>query len=346
MTSIPNADPRLRSLEHWLAGLPGTPVRGITPASVDASFRRYFRVRRDGETQIAMDAPPEHEDIDAYLRVARLLAATGVNVPPVLAADEGLGFALVGDLGSLQYLDALSKGADPEPLYADAIDALLRLQAAGTQRAGGLPAYDRERLRREMELFPEWFLGRHLGLVPEAREQHTIEAAFDWLCDQALAQPVVLVHRDYHSRNLMVCPGRNPGILDFQDAVRGPISYDLVSLLKDCYVVWPRARLLGWLDRYRAGATRLGLDVGESRYEFLGWFDRMGLQRHIKVLGIFARLWYRDRKPGFLADLPRVLDYTLEATRAEPGLSEFDEFLRRRVVPAFAAAASHRESRA
>jgi len=346
MTSNPNADPRLRSLEHWLAGLPGPPVRGITPASVDASFRRYFRIRRDGETQIAMDAPPEHEDVDAYLRVARLLAATGVNVPPVLAADKALGFVLIGDLGSLQYLDALSEGADPEPLYADAIDALLRLQAAGTKPASVLPAYDRERLRREMELFLEWFLARHLGLATEAGERRAIDAAFDWLCDQALAQPVVLVHRDYHSRNLMVCPGRNPGILDFQDAVRGPISYDLVSLLKDCYIVWPRARLQGWLDRYRAGAARIGLDVGESRDEFLRWFDRMGLQRHIKVLGIFARLWYRDGKPAYLADLPRVLDYTLEATGAEPELSEFDEFLRRRVVPAFAAAARHAQCRA
>ena len=336
----------MRSLEHWLAGLPGPPVRDLTPASVDASFRRYFRVWRNGETQIAMDAPPEHEDIAAYLRVARLLAATGVNVPPVLAADEELGFALIGDLGNLQYLDALSKGADPEPLYADAIDALLRLQATGTQRASVLPAYDRQRLRREMELFPEWFLARHLGLAPQAPELRAIDTAFDWLCDQALAQPVVLVHRDFHSRNLMVCAGRNPGILDFQDAVRGPISYDLASLLKDCYVVWPRARLLGWIDGYRAGAARLGLDVGESREEFLGWFDRMGLQRHIKVLGIFARLWYRDGKPAFLADLPRVLDYTLEVTGAEPALSEFDEFLRRRVVPAFAAAARRTDSRA
>ena len=346
MTPIPTADPRLRNLEHWLAGLPGPPVRDITPASVDASFRRYFRVRRNGETQIAMDAPPEHEDIAAYLRVARLLAETGVNVPPVLAADAALGFALIGDLGSQQYLDALAGGADPEPLYADAIDALLRMQAAGTKRASALPAYDRRRLRTEMELFPQWFLARHLGLATDSSEQRAIEAAFDWLCEQALAQPVVLVHRDFHSRNLMVCAGRNPGILDFQDAVRGPISYDLVSLLKDCYVVWPRARSHGWLDRYRAGAARLGLDVGQSRAEFLGWFDRMGLQRHIKVLGIFARLWYRDGKQAYLTDLPRVLDYTLEATGAEPVLSEFDEFLHRRVVPAFAAAARRAEGRA
>ena len=339
MTLIPNADPRLRSLERWLASLPGPPVSGIAPASGDASFRRYFRVWRDGETLIAMDAPPPHEDIGSYLQVARLLAATGVHVPQLIAVDEMQGFVLIGDLGGLQYLEALSNGADPEPLYADAIDALLRLQAAGTGPAIALPAYDRGRLQHELELFPEWFVARHLGLRTNSGERRVIEAAFDWLCVQALAQPVVLVHRDYHSRNLMVCPGRNPGILDFQDAVRCPVSYDLVSLLKDCYIVWPRQQLLGWLDRYRAGASRLGLDVGSSRGEFLGWFDRMGLQRHLKVLGIFARLWYRDGKSGYLADLPRVLDYTLEVTGAVPELSDFDKFLRRRVVPAFAIAA-------
>jgi aminoglycoside/choline kinase family phosphotransferase len=189
-----------------------------------------------------------------------------------------------------------------------------------------------------MDLFPEWFIGRHLGLQANADDERVIKSAFDWLCGQALAQPVVLVHRDYHSRNLMVCPERNPGILDFQDAVRGPIAYDLVSLLKDCYVVWPHAQLLRWLDRYRAGAARLGLDAGKSREEFLRWFDHVGLQRHIKVLGIFARLWYRDGKPGFLGDLPRVLDYTLAVTGATPALAAFDDYLRMKVVPVFAAA--------
>lgn len=339
MTTIPIGDSRLQSLEHWLAGLPGTPVLRVTPASVDASFRRYFRIHRDGGTQIAMDAPPEREGLDSWLQVARLLAKTGVNVPQLLAVDAVQGFVLIGDLGSLQYLAALTKGADPEPLYADAIDALLRLQAQGTGGARDLPRYDHGLLRREMELFPEWFIGRHLGIQLDEADRRAIDAAFEWLCEEALSQPVVLVHRDYHSRNLMVCPGRNPGILDFQDAVLGPISYDLVSLLKDCYIVWPRARLLGWLERYRLGAARLGLDAGRDREEFLRWFDRVGLQRHIKVLGIFARLWYRDGKPGFLADLPRVLDYTLDVTGVEPSLAAFDDFLRRRVVPGFATAA-------
>jgi len=338
MTTNDQADLRLQSLERWIAGLPGPPVERILPASSDASFRRYFRVHRAGGTQIAMDAPPEHEGLEAWLRVARILAATGVQVPAVLAVDAEQGFVLIGDLGRQHYLEALGAGADPAPLYADAIDALVRMQSGEAATAAELPPYDRELLMRELALFPEWFVGRHLGLAPGLPERQVIAEAFDWLCDEALAQPVVLVHRDYHSRNLLVHAGGNPGIVDFQDAVRGPISYDLVSLLKDCYIVWPRKRLLGWLDHYRERAAAAGLDVGVDRDEFLRWFDRMGLQRHLKVLGIFARLWHRDGKPGYLADLPRVLDYTLEATAAAPALAAFDAWLRKQVVPAFAAA--------
>ena len=337
MTTNDNADPRLLKLERWIAALPGPPVERIAPASADASFRRYFRVHRGGCTQVAMDAPPERESLDDWLRVARILAATGVHVPPVLAVDAEQGFVLMGDLGRQHYLEALGHGADPAPLYADAVDALVRLQSGDPAAAAELPRYDRELLMREMELFPEWFLARHLSLSPGAAERATIGAAFDWLADQALAQPVVLVHRDYHSRNLLVRPEGNPGIVDFQDAVRGPISYDLVSLLKDCYIVWPRAQLLAWLDRYREAAGAAGLSVGADRAEFLAWFDLAGLQRHIKVLGIFARLWHRDGKAGYLGDLPRVLDYTLAVTGAQPELAEFDAFLRRDVVPAFAA---------
>jgi N-acetylmuramate 1-kinase len=334
MTTNDNTDPRLQRLEQWIAGLPGPPVERIAPASTDASFRRYFRVHRGGATQIAMDAPPERESLDAWLRVARILAATGVHVPPVIAVDAEQGFVLIGDLGRHHYLEALGQGADAEPLYADAIDALVRLQSGD---ATALPPYDHELLMRELALFPEWFLSRHLALSPNEYERAVVAAAFDWLCDEALAQPTVLVHRDYHSRNLLVRPEGNPGIVDFQDAVRGPVSYDLVSLLKDCYVVWPKKRLLAWLDRYRERAAAAGLAVGADRAEFLRWFDRVGLQRHLKVLGIFARLWHRDGKPGYLGDLPRVLDYTLEATSMMPELAAFDAYLRREVVPAFAA---------
>src|SRR5262245_24478395 len=180
---------------------------------------------------------------------------------------------------------------------------------------------------REMDLFPEWFLARHLELETDAGERRLIAETFDWLAASALGQPVVLVHRDYHSRNLMIAPDHDPGIVDFQDAVLGPVSYDLVSLLKDCYIVWPRERVLGWLDRYRALARQAGVEVGAERAQFLAWFDRMGLQRHVKVLGIFARLWHRDGKAGYLGDLPRVLDYALEATAGEPALARFDDFL-------------------
>ena len=335
MTTNDNADPRLQKLERWIAGLPGPPVERIAPASADASFRRYFRVHRGDGTQIAMDAPPERESLDAWLRVVRILAATGVHVPPVIAVDAEQGFVLIGDLGRHHYLEALGQGADPEPLYADAIDALVRMQSGDAAAVAELPPYDRELLMRELELFPEWFLSRHLALAPDDGERAVIAAAFDWLCDEALAQPVVLVHRDYHSRNLLVSPEGNPGIVDFQDAVQGPISYDLVSLLKDCYVVWPKKRLLAWLDRYREKAAAAGLDVGRDRAEFLRGFDRMGLQRHLKVLGIFSRLWHRDGKSGYLGDLPRVLDYTLEVTAATPELADFDAYLRRQVVPAF-----------
>jgi aminoglycoside/choline kinase family phosphotransferase len=338
MTTNDQAELRLQNLERWIAGLPGPPVERILPASADACFWRDFRVRRAGGTQIAMDAPPEHESLEAWLRVARILAATGVQVPAVLAVDAEQGFVLISDLGRQHYLEALAAGADPEPLYADAIDALVRMQSGEAAAAAELPLYDRELLMRELALFPEWFVRRHLGLAPGLPERQVIAEAFDWLCDGTLAQPVVLVHRDYHSRNLLVHPDGNPGIVDFQDAVRGPISYDLVSLLKDCYIVWPRKRLLGWLDRYRERAAAAGLDVGVDRDEFLQWFDRMGLQRHLKVLGIFARLWHRDGKSGYLADLPRVLDYTLEATAAAPALAAFDAWLRRQVVPAFSAA--------
>jgi aminoglycoside/choline kinase family phosphotransferase len=335
MTTNDNADPRLQELERWIAGLPGPAVERIAPASADASFRRYFRVHRGGTTQIAMDAPPERESLDAWLRVVRILAATGVHVPPVIAVDAEQGFVLIGDLGRQHYLEALGHGADPGPLYADALDALVRLQSGDPAEAAELPPYDRELLMRELELFPEWFLSRHLALAPDDGERATIAAAFNFLCEEALAQPVVLVHRDYHSRNLLVRPEGNPGIVDFQDAVRGPISYDLVSLLKDCYVVWPKRQLLAWFDHYREKAAAAGLDAGRDRAEFLRWFDLMGLQRHLKVLGIFARLWHRDGKPGYLGDLPRVLDYTLEVTAATPELAAFDAYLRRAVVPAF-----------
>jgi aminoglycoside/choline kinase family phosphotransferase len=332
-------DKRKAALETWLAGIFGAAPRRIAPASADASFRRYFRVWHDGQTFIAMDAPPDREDLGPYIQVAEILAATGVNVPRVLGHHPGQGFLLLTDLGSRQYLDALRAGADPDDLYGDAIAALLRMQSRAPAAADRLAPYDAASLRREMDLFPEWFVTRHLGLELSAEERGMIERSFAALERTALDQPQVLVHRDYHSRNLMVCQD-NPGVLDFQDAVRGASSYDLVSLLKDCYISWPRERVLGWLDVYRSGAVQAGIPCGASRAQFVEAFDLMGLQRHLKVLGIFARLWYRDGKPGYLADLPLVLDYTLQAAAGSSSMGELDRFLRDRVVPAFAAAQS------
>jgi aminoglycoside/choline kinase family phosphotransferase len=256
--------------------------------------------------------------------VARALRAIGLNVPEVLATDLDAGFLLVSDLGSTLYLDVLDE-ASVERLYGDALGALLTLQAHDP--LDGLPPYDRGRLLAELELFPEWFLGRHLGRPPGAAERRVIDAAFERLIASALEQPQVTVHRDYHSRNLMQVADNNPGILDFQDAVVGPVTYDLVSLLRDCYLRWPRARVEGWALGYHALAVQSGVLRERDEVRFLRWFDLMGLQRHLKVLGIFARLWHRDGKPGYLGDLPRVLDYAVEVAADYPELAALHDLL-------------------
>lgn len=330
-------DPRLERLATWLSRDLGLAEHTLAPASADASFRRYFRVTTGGRTLIAMDAPPEREDVGPFVRVAAALAATGVTVPEVLAEDRQQGFLLLSDLGSTHYLAALAQGADPESLYADASQALLQIQLRGSSAAAKLDAYGPELLRRELTLFPEWFLHRHLGQEIDDPLRAALERIDDALVAAALEQPAVLVHRDYHSRNLMVLEAGNPGILDFQDAVRGAITYDLVSLYKDCYVSWPREQVLGWVERHRRAAGEGGLVVADAA-TFVRWFDLMGLQRHLKVLGIFARLWYRDGKRGYLGDLPRVLAYVVEASRAYPEMRTLTELLDARVLPYFAAA--------
>jgi N-acetylmuramate 1-kinase len=335
VTRVPD-DPRRVLLGAWLAEL-GLAAASVAPASEDASFRRYFRVRDRDASYIAMDAPPEREDLRPFLSVARMLEALEVHVPHVHASDEARGFLLLSDLGSHDFLAALAAGADPEPLYADAAAALLRMQSRGRQGAASLPAYGRELLGRELELFPEWFLARHLGLAPLASQPALMERLLESFVAVAFEQPQVFVHRDYHSRNLMICPGSNPGVLDFQDAVRGALCYDLASLYKDCYIRWPRTRVLGWLESYRAAASAAGFGLPDAA-QFRRWFDLTGLQRHLKVLGIFARLWYRDGKPRYLADLPLVLDYVLEVVALYPETRELDALLRERVLPSFAAA--------
>jgi len=309
---------RLEQLNHWLNRGLGLPRYDIVPASSDASFRRYFRVCFDGESRIVMDAPPDKEDSRPFVRIARALHGIGLNVPQILAEDLAQGFLLLSDLGSEQYLAALN-AASVGRLYGDAMAALIILQACGPQQSE-LPPYNEALLLREMELFREWYLGRHLQLTLSDSEQRSLDDAFRLLAQSALAQPQVAVHRDYHSRNLMVAP-HNPGILDFQDAVHGPVTYDLVSLLRDCYIAWPRAQVEAWALGYQELAIDSGILRGRDEERFLRWFDWMGVQRHLKATGIFARLNHRDGKPGYLKDIPRTLGYVREVAASYPELA-------------------------
>jgi N-acetylmuramate 1-kinase len=332
---LPDAsDSRLADLTRWVFEDLGFARCRIEPASADASFRRYFRVSRDENTYIVMDAPPEKEGLGPFLSVARALLGIGINVPVVLAKDPAHGFLLLSDLGKRQYLDELAE-ATVDGLYADALDALSQMQAADRTAAGELPPYGHALLMREMELMPEWFLGRHLGLELSTAERAMMDRLFEALTNSALEQPAVFVHRDYHSRNLLVTSADNPGVLDFQDAVWGPVTYDLVSLLKDCYIAWPRARVRDWALQHRERLSARGVPVGASDAEFIRWFDLIGLQRHVKVLGIFARLFYRDGKSQYLKDLPRVLTYTREAAADYPETAEFSRFIAQRIDPSF-----------
>ena len=298
-------DNRLDALRRWVSEVLDLRDPPFERASEDASFRRYFRIRAGGSTWIAMDAPPEREDCNAFVHVARLMAEAGLHVPQIMAQDLARGYLLLSDLGTTTYLRALDD-ANADRLFGDAIDALVRLQLAS--RPGVLPPYDAALLRRELELFPEWYLGRHLNAAPDAEVRALLDGLFARLIDSALAQPQVYVHRDYMPRNLMVS-APNPGVLDFQDAVFGPISYDVVSLFRDAFLSWPEERVLDWGVRYWQRARKAGLPVQGDFGEFYRDFEWMGLQRHLKVLGIFARIHYRDGKPGYLDDTPRFVAY-------------------------------------
>ena len=316
-------DPRLEALRAWLASQwPGeTPT--LEPASADASFRRYFRVRlRDG-TRIVMDAPPQREDTGPFIRVAALMREAGLHVPEVIAADREQGFLLLTDLGATTYLNALTE-ANADGLFADAITALIAWQRAS--RPGVLPPYDRALLQRELDLFPEWYVGRHLGTTLGEAQQAALSRIGSVLIDSALAQPQVHVHRDYMPRNLMLSTP-NPGVLDFQDAVHGPITYDLASLFRDAFISWPEPRVIDWVARYWEQARRAGLPVDADFGEFYRAFEWMGLQRHLKVLGIFARIRYRDGKPAYLEDAPRFLRYAREVAVRYAALSPLLQLL-------------------
>ena len=299
-------DVRRAELERWIAGRLHGAHFSLTPASEDASFRRYFRATlEDGRTYVAMDAPPGKEDCRPFVRVARLLRDAQVHAPEVIAQDIERGFLLLGDLGTRTYLSELN-AENAAGLFADATQALLRWQLA--TRAGELPPYDAALLRREISLFPEWYVLRHRGVSLSESQKRNLELMVELLVKSALAQPLVYVHRDFMPRNLMVCEP-NPGVLDFQDAVLGPITYDLVSLFRDAFLSWSEERVLDWSARYWEKAKRAGLPVDADFGEFWRSLEWMGLQRHLKVLGIFARIRYRDGKPKYLEDAPRFLAY-------------------------------------
>ena len=305
-----HADVRRDAAQAWAAGQLNKELRGapftFTPASADASFRRYWRAALPGgRSYIVMDAPPDREDCRPFVRVAGMLHEAGVNVPQVLAQDLAQGFLLLTDLGTRTYLEELNP-SNAARLFSDAIDALLRWQLA--TQPGALPPYDEALLRREMNLFPEWYVGKHLQKTLSGSQGDALENIFRLLVESALAQPVVYVHRDYMPRNLMVCEP-NPGVLDFQDAVIGPITYDVVSLMRDAFLSWDEERVLDWSARYWEKAKRAQLPVAADFAEFWRAFEWMGLQRHLKVLGIFARINYRDGKPKYLADTPRFIAY-------------------------------------
>lgn len=325
-------DSRLTELTRWVQQLPGLVDADITPVSGDASFRRYFRAATDTTTYIVMDAPPDKEDCRPFIALAQHWHAHGVPVPALMAQNLSDGFLLLEDFGDQQYLPALNP-ASVEAMYGCALEALVHLQGVSAPADYPLPPYDDALLDREMALFRDWLVCQKLGLHLSAGEEALLTETFACLRATALEQPRVTVHRDYHSRNLMLRPQGGLGILDFQDAVQGPVTYDLVSLLKDCYIRWPEADISRWCEQFRLQSAANGLhDAGPT--QFRRWFERMGMQRHLKAAGIFARLSLRDGKHGYLADIPRTLSYLADACALDPDLQAFQSWLSQRVLPA------------
>ncbi|BFT59913.1 phosphotransferase [Pseudomonas moorei] len=330
---MPDQDVRLQHLKVWLdeqlailfaeQGWGAVPPATLTAASSDASFRRYFRWEGAGKSFIVMDAPPPQENCKPFVDIAFLLAKSGINVPKIYAEDLERGFLLLNDLGNKTYLDVIdSENADD--LFADALQALLAFQQL--PMIAPLPGYDVALLRRELELFPEWYVKRELGIEFDAAQQVLWQQVSDLLIDSALAQPKVLVHRDYMPRNLMLSEP-NPGVLDFQDAVYGPVTYDVTCLFKDAFLSWPAERVRGWLESYWQQAAALNIPVQPDFEDFLRASDLMGVQRHLKVIGIFARICHRDGKPRYLADVPRFFAYIDEVIARRPELAELDMLL-------------------
>src|SRR5471032_929778 len=330
---MPEQDLRLQQLKVWLdEQLPilfnaqdwgAVPPATLTAASSDASFRRYFWWEGGGQSFVVMDAPPPQENCKPFVDIADLLSKSGINVPKIYAEDLKRGFLLLNDLGRKTYLDVMD-AENADALFADALDALLAFQQLPMEAP--LPSYDVALLRRELELFPEWYVRRHLGVELDAAQLALWQRVSDHLIDSALAQPKVLVHRDYMPRNLMISEP-NPGVLDFQDAVYGPVTYDITCLFKDAFLSWPEERVEGWLKKYWHQARALGIPVQEDISEFLRASDLMGVQRHLKVIGIFARICHRDGKPRYVADVPRFFSYIDAVVARRPELAELGELL-------------------
>ncbi len=330
---MPEHDLRLEQLTIWLEqclpelfaaeGWGDVPSGRFTPASSDASFRRYFRWEGAGRTLIVMDAPPPQENCRPFVQVAEVLAGAGVHVPRVLAADLERGFLLLDDLGRQTYLDVMNRDNASE-LFADAMQALLAFQRL--PMVAQLPVYDDALLRRELQLFPDWYLDRHLGLQLEAKSLAAWQRICDTLVASALAQPQVLVHRDFMPRNLMISQP-NPGVLDFQDAVYGPVTYDITCLFKDAFLSWPEAQVEAWLRDYWQLAKSSGVPVQDRFEDFWRASDLMGVQRHLKVIGIFARICHRDGKPKYLGDVPRFFAYIEAVLARRPELAELGVLL-------------------
>jgi len=330
---MPDQDVRLQHLKLWLdEQLPALfaaqnwgaiPPATLTAASSDASFRRYFRWEGGEQTFIVMDAPPPQENCKPFVDIARLLQKTGINVPQIYAQDLERGFLLLNDLGRKTYLDVID-AENADQLFADAFDALLAYQQLSMDAP--LPSYDVALLRRELELFPEWYVRKHLGIEMDEQQTALWQQVSDQLIDSALAQPKVLVHRDYMPRNLMISEP-NPGVLDFQDAVYGPVTYDVTCLFKDAFLSWPEERVQAWLEIYWGKARALGIPVQDEFSEFLRASDLMGVQRHLKVIGIFARICHRDGKPRYLADAPRFFAYIEAVLARRPELSSLGQLL-------------------
>jgi len=311
----------------WTRATLGDHALTLEPASSDASFRSYWRTQHGGRSWIVMDSPPAQEDPRPWLRIGQQLTDAGLHVPAVHAHDLQQGFLLIEDLGTRLYLSELND-SNADALYGDAMDALLRMQTRMAYQ--DLPPFDHRLLTSGLEVMPEWFLIRHLGHTPTCDEWDVLETAFSAIIANAQEQPRCFVHRDYHSRNLLVVEHDNPGIIDFQGALAGPLTYDLASLLRDAYIVWPRARVEGWVEAYRQRLRDAGMiDATIDRAHFLRWFDLTGLHRHVRVLGQFYRLWYRDGKPGYLADVPRVYAYVIAVARSYPELADFAALIER-----------------